>query len=166
MNCWTQRLPPPVRKCSLSRLSRRDLVSRGGIHIVGLDLGITFQLVTDQAGNVLELLVVILLGLFTSFPEANGQYSVGIVGGDERELVHESSLVSEDWQGFVPIVLQTSRALPLLVVTSTTLVNIEALLSLVGVERESRECRSHSETKLLRLATKLRPPPTPVNDRK
>src|SRR5207302_11195738 len=64
------------------------------------------------------------------------------------------------------IVLQTSRALPLLVVTSTTLVNIEALLSLVGVERESRECRSHSETKLLRLATKLRPPPTPVNDRK
>ena len=64
------------------------------------------------------------------------------------------------------IVLQTSRALPLLVVTSTTLVNIEALLSLVGVERESRECRSHSETKLLRLATKLRPPPIPVNDRK
>ena len=65
-------------------------------------MGFGVQLVADQAGNVLELLAVILLRILPRLPEADRQHPVGIVGRDEGELIHKSILVFQDGEGFVP----------------------------------------------------------------
>jgi hypothetical protein len=51
----------------------------------------------NEVGDVVELLSVILLGIFSGLPEAYGNDPIRIAGGYQRDFIYKSVLIFQDW---------------------------------------------------------------------
>src|SRR5215831_18405775 len=80
----------------LRRFSSSNLVESGLFQVKGLNLGRALDLVANHLIDRGKAFPVVPFGIFLCFPEAQSQQALGILLGDQNNLVNESGLTLQE----------------------------------------------------------------------
>src|SRR5215472_15451972 len=86
----------PVQQPGLRRFSSSNLVESGLFQVKGLNLGRALDLVANHLIDRGKAFPVVPFGVFLCFPEAQSQQALGILLGDQNNLVNESGLTLQE----------------------------------------------------------------------